>query len=69
MPLTASNPFTFVEYLTESRRLRNDMMVAGGDRPLGGMIMDEASTKKTQLMALLMTVCVVGGALVYAMSA
>ena len=45
------------------------MMGAGGDRPLGGMIMDEASTKKTQLMALLMTVCVVGGALVYAMSA
>ena len=31
--------------------------------------MDETSTRKTQLMALLMTVCVVGGALVYAMSA
>jgi len=29
--------------------------------------MDDVSTKKTQLMALLMTVCVVGGALVYAM--
>ena len=30
--------------------------------------MDDVSTKKTQLMALLMTVCVVGGALAYAMS-
>ena len=30
--------------------------------------MDEASTRKTQLMALLMTACVVGGALVYAMA-
>jgi hypothetical protein len=28
--------------------------------------MDDVSTRKTQLMALLMTVCVVGGALVYA---
>ena len=31
--------------------------------------MEETSTRKTQLMALLMTVCVVGGALVYAMTA
>jgi hypothetical protein len=32
------------------------------------MTMDDASTRKTQLMALLMTVCVVGGALVYAIA-
>lgn len=31
--------------------------------------MDDTDTKRTQLMALLMTVCVVGGALAYAMAA
>jgi len=35
----------------------------------GGMAMHDTSAKKTQMMALLMTFCVVGGALVYAMSA
>jgi hypothetical protein len=30
--------------------------------------MEDTATKKTQLLALLMTVCVVGGALVYAMA-
>lgn len=33
------------------------------------MEFEDTGTKKMQLMALLMTVCVVGGALVYAMSA
>jgi len=31
--------------------------------------MDDAATKKTQIMALMMTVCVVGGALFYALAA
>jgi hypothetical protein len=33
------------------------------------MEFEDSSAKKTQLMALLMTVCVVGGALFYAISA
>ena len=37
----------------------------------GGIVMEfeDTAAKRTQLMALLMTVCVVGGALIYAMSA
>jgi len=33
------------------------------------MVMDDTAAKKTQLIALMMTVCVVGGALFYAMAA
>lgn len=68
--LTFSNPYIFVEYLTESGRLGDDMMAAGEVvARKGGMHMEDTAARKTQLLALLMTVCVVGGALVYAMSA
>jgi len=41
------------------------------DRPRRGIVMEfeDTGAKRTQMMALLMTLCVVGGALFYALSA
>jgi hypothetical protein len=68
---TIYNHFIFIEILTGSPRLGN--AIVRGERGIargGGIVMhyEDSSAKKTQLMALIMTVAVVGGAIFYAMA-
>ena len=68
---TVSIHCSFVEILTESAK-DDSAIFRGGQayRPtLGGTVMhyEDTAARKTQLMALVMTVAVVGGAIFYAM--
>ena len=71
LPITGLNRCLFVEYLTESGGFP-DGIVAAGERIArrGGRAVEyeDAGAKRTQLMALLMTVAVVGGAIFYAVA-
>ena len=69
---TRSISSLFGEYLTESARTLNDMLRGRARvRPSRGIEMhfEAEGNRRAQLMALLMTVAVVGGTIVYAMAA
>ena len=70
--LTFSNLSLFGEYLTNTGT-RPDGIVAAGERFAHGggsdMEFEAERNTKTQLMALLMTIAVVGGAIAYALTA
>ena len=68
--LNISIHWSFGEYLTESAIPGNDIVQGGrSDARGGGLVMEyeDTSAKKTQLMAMLMTVAIVGGVIAYVM--